>query len=153
MLTHFSLVQLFVTLWTIAFQASLSKGFSRQESWSGLPCPPPGDLLNPGIEPMSLMSPALAGGFFTTPANLEAHGLCSSLNKFAFIFLWFALESFLCKGEDPQLVASPRDPLETWDMTILSCHMLLQPDSRSRALRILHPGSYTLTRWFVERSS
>ena len=41
-------------------------GFSRQEYWSGLPCPPPGDLPNPGIEPMSLMSPALAGQFFTT---------------------------------------------------------------------------------------
>ena len=41
-------------------------GFSRQEYWGGLPCPPPGDLPNPGIEPMSLASPALAGGFFTT---------------------------------------------------------------------------------------
>ena len=41
-------------------------GFSRQEYWSGLPCPPLGDLLDPGIEPMSLMSPALAGKFFTT---------------------------------------------------------------------------------------
>ena len=153
MLSCFNHIQLYAILWTTALQAPLSMVFCRQESWSGLPCPPPGDLLNPGIEPMSLMSPALAGGFFTTHANLEAHGLCSSLNKFAFIFLWFALESFLCKGEDPQLVASPRDPLETWDMTILSCHMLQQPHSRSRALRIPHPGSYTLTRWFVERSS
>ena len=41
-------------------------GFSRQEYWSGLPCPPPGDLPDPGIEPTSLMSPAWAGGFFTT---------------------------------------------------------------------------------------
>ena len=41
-------------------------GFSRQEYWSGLPCPPPGDLPDPGIEPSSLASPALAGGFFTT---------------------------------------------------------------------------------------
>ena len=41
-------------------------GFSRQEYWSGLPCPPPGDLPAPGIEPASLMSPALTGGFFTT---------------------------------------------------------------------------------------
>ena len=47
-------------------------GFSRQEYWSGLPFPPPGDLPNPGIEPMSHMSPALAGRFLTTlepPAN------------------------------------------------------------------------------------
>ena len=48
-------------------------GFSRQEYWSGLPCPPPGDLPNPEIEPTSLMSPALAGGFFTTSTMWEAH--------------------------------------------------------------------------------
>ena len=48
-------------------------GFSRQEYWSGLPCPPPGDLPNPGTEPTSLMSPALAGGFFTTSSTWEAH--------------------------------------------------------------------------------
>ena len=52
-LSRFSCVQLFVTLWTIARQTSLSMGFSRQEYWSGLPCPPPGDLPNPGIEPRS----------------------------------------------------------------------------------------------------
>ena len=48
-----SRVWLFATLWTIAYQAPLSKGFSRPEYWSGLPCPPPGDLPNPGIEPRS----------------------------------------------------------------------------------------------------
>ena len=47
-------------------------GFSSQECWSGLPCPPPGDLPDPGIKPMSLMSPALAGGFFTTNVTWEA---------------------------------------------------------------------------------
>ena len=51
--------------WTIACQAPLSMGFSRQEYWSGLPCPPSGDLPDPGIKPMSLVSPALAGGLFT----------------------------------------------------------------------------------------
>ena len=56
--------QLFVTLWTIAHQAPLSMGFSRQECWSGLLCSSPGDLPHPGIE--HLTSPALAGGFFTT---------------------------------------------------------------------------------------
>ena len=59
-------------LWTVACQAPLSMGFSRQEYWSGLPCPPSGDLPDPGIEPSSLMSPALAGGFFTTGAIWEA---------------------------------------------------------------------------------
>ena len=62
----FSRVQLFATLWAVACQAPLSMEFSRQEYWSGLPCLPPGDLPNPGIDPMSLVSPALAGGFFTT---------------------------------------------------------------------------------------
>ena len=56
-------VQSFLTLWlpwTVAHQAPLSMGFSRQEYWSGLPCPPPGDLLDPGMEPASLVSPAVA---------------------------------------------------------------------------------------------
>ena len=53
MLNHFSRIQLFVTLWPVAHQAPLSMGFSRQEYWSGLPCPPPGDLPDPGIKPGS----------------------------------------------------------------------------------------------------
>ena len=53
-------------------QAPLSMGFPRQEYRSGLPCPPPGDLPNLGIEPVSLASPALAGGFFTTSTTWEA---------------------------------------------------------------------------------
>ena len=57
-----------VTPWTVAQQVPLSMGFSRQEYWSGLPCPSPGDLSNPGIEPVCLMSPALASEYFTTSA-------------------------------------------------------------------------------------
>ena len=53
-------------------EAPLSMGFSRQEYWSGLPFPSPGGLPDPGIEPTSLMSPALAGGFFITSANWKA---------------------------------------------------------------------------------
>ena len=68
-LSRFSRVQLFVTVWTGAGQAPLSLGFSRLEYWSGLACPPPGDLPDPGIKPTSLTSPALAGGFFTTSAT------------------------------------------------------------------------------------
>ena len=52
--------------WTVAHQPPLSMGFLRQEYWSGLPFPSPGDLPNPGIEPVSLASSMLAGGFFTT---------------------------------------------------------------------------------------
>ena len=67
--SHFSHVQLLAILWTIAPQVPLSMGFSRQEYWSGLPFPSPGDLPDPGIESSSLVSPALAGGFFTTNAT------------------------------------------------------------------------------------
>ena len=59
LLSHFSCVQLFVTLWTVARQTPLSMEFSRQEYWSGLPSFPPGDLPDPGIEPVSPTSPAL----------------------------------------------------------------------------------------------
>ena len=77
MLSCFSRVQLFANLWTIALQAPLSMGFSRQEYCSGFPCPPPGDLPNPGIELASLPSPAWAGSFFTTSATWEAHSSVS----------------------------------------------------------------------------
>ena len=61
-----------MTPWTVAPQAPLSMGFSRQEYWSGLPRPATGDLPDSGIEPVSLMSPALVGEFFTTGATREA---------------------------------------------------------------------------------
>ena len=56
----------FVILWIVAHQTPLSLEFSRQEYWNGLPFPAPGDHPDPGIEPKSLVSPALAGGLFTT---------------------------------------------------------------------------------------
>ena len=70
--------RLFATPWIVAWQAPLSMGLSRQEYWSELPCPPPGDLPNPEIEPVpaSLKSPALAGGFVTTTATWEAPEIC-----------------------------------------------------------------------------
>ena len=71
MLICFSHVWLFGTLWTVAHQAPLSMGFSRQENWSGLPYSPPGDLSNQGIKPMSVTSPTWAGGFFTSSATWE----------------------------------------------------------------------------------
>ena len=67
-ISHFSCVQFFVTRWTVVRQAPLSMGFSRQEYWSGLPWPPPGDLPTQG-------SPALGGGLFTTSATWEAQNL------------------------------------------------------------------------------
>ena len=70
-LSCFSHFHPFAPSWTVARQAPLSMGFSRQEYWSELPFPSPGDLPNPGIESASPMSPAWAGGFFTTSATWE----------------------------------------------------------------------------------
>ena len=69
-------VRLFATLWTAARQAPVSMGFSRREHWSGLPCPPPGDLPNPGIEPRS---PALqVDSLLSEPtAKPKNTGMCS----------------------------------------------------------------------------
>ena len=72
MLSCFSRVQLFAAVWIVALQAPVSMGFSRREYWSELPCPPPGDLPSLRTEPMSIMSPALAGGFFTMSTTWEA---------------------------------------------------------------------------------
>ena len=77
---HFSRVQLVATPWTAAHQAPQSMGFCRQECWSGLPFPSPGDLPDPGLEPASLASPALTGGFFTSASprflfGADNHGL------------------------------------------------------------------------------
>ena len=83
-------VQLFTILWTVARQAPLSMGFSRQDNWNGLPSPPPGDLPDPGIEPGSL---ALAGGFFTLWATREAcrnQSVASLISSWLLVFPWKA---------------------------------------------------------------
>ena len=72
MLSHFSCVQLFAILWTVAFWTPLSLGFSRKEYWSGLPCPPPGDLPNQEIEPGS---PALQAD--SLPTELVSSSACT----------------------------------------------------------------------------
>ena len=72
MLSLFSRVRLFVTPWTVTCQVPLSMALSKHDYWRGLPFPSPGDLPDSGIEPVSLTSPALAGGFFTTSATWEA---------------------------------------------------------------------------------
>ena len=72
MLSHFSCVWLFASLWTEHCQAPLSMGFSGQESWSGLAFPPPGHLPDPEFKPVSVESSAMADGFFTSGATWEA---------------------------------------------------------------------------------
>ena len=89
-LSHFSPVQLFATLWTVAHQALLSMEFSRQEYWSGLSCSPLGDLLNSGIKPMSFMSPALADRlfcFFFLPLLLPVKPLHCWFASLVLVFL------------------------------------------------------------------
>ena len=71
-LSHFSHLWLSATSWTVAHQGPRPMGFSRQEYWSGLPCPLLGNVPDPGIEPAFPPSPALTGGFFTTSTIWEA---------------------------------------------------------------------------------
>ena len=70
--SHSDSLLLFTIPWTVACQAPLSMEFSKQEHWTGFPCPPPGDLPDPGIEPEALRSLALAASFFTTSISWEA---------------------------------------------------------------------------------
>ena len=79
-------VQFFAIPWTVACQAPLSRGFLRQEYWSGLPFPTPGDLPDPGIKPTSLRSPALPGRFFTTAPS-------ENPKPKPFLILWRAKET------------------------------------------------------------
>ena len=83
-LSCFSLARLFATLRTVAHQASLSMGFSRQEYWCGLPCPPPGDLPNPGIKPASpaLQADSLLLSLWGSPQDF----VYLALNIFIFFF-------------------------------------------------------------------
>ena len=99
MLNHFSHFWLFATLWTIAYQALLSMALSRQEYWTGLPCCPPGDLSDPGTEPVSPMSPALAGGFFTTGTSMGSPIEPQGSPKLSVEFLSYPLPPFFfhCK--------------------------------------------------------
>ena len=89
----FSHVQLFVTLWIVVCQASLSMGCPRQEYWRGLSCPPAGYLPNPGIKLTSLMSPSLEGRFFTTSGTWETLVITKKIsNSYNFsntvVFMW-----------------------------------------------------------------
>ena len=72
-----------VTSWTVAWETPLSMEFSWQEYWSGLPLHTPGNLPNPGIKPMSLVSPALAGRFFI----IEPTGMPSKMHSFLYFYI------------------------------------------------------------------
>ena len=83
-----------VTLWTVACQAPPSMGFPRQEYWSGLPFPSPGDLPDPGIQPISLKSPSLASQFFTASTRL-----CINFSSINYLQQTFALHAMRLTGK------------------------------------------------------
>ena len=113
MLSRFSHVQFFATLWT-STHYSQSMGFSRQEYWCQLPCPLPRDLPDPGIEPTSLTTPALAGGFFAMKATWEAQNTRVKL-------LQSTLQTHVLQ---PSRLLCPSD--SAGKNTGVGCHALLQ---------------------------
>ena len=138
MLSSFSHVWLFVTLWTKAHQAPPSMGFSRQENCSRLPSPPPGDLPNPGIEPVSLTSLALAGGLFTTSSTWKALHECLEKHLWSRVFPRWVLREPGCVDVSGRRWHSLDFLFSSWLPAFL--HALLHP---------LHTGqtSQNLT-WF-----
>ena len=120
-LNCFSCVQLFATPWAVDCQAPLSMGFSRHKYQSGWPCPPPGDLPDPGIEPSSLMSSALAGGFFTTSTTWEAY---------IYIYMYLDPES-----PSPSSHTQNRDSFWIW--LSFSCGLQVRPVLTERHCRKL----------------
>ena len=94
MLRHFNRIQLFATLRTVAFQAPLSVRFSTQDYGSGLPCPPPGDLPNPGTKPESLMSLQCQVGSLPLAPSVNPHlGIRKLQNHQSRKLVWETLPS------------------------------------------------------------
>ena len=138
----------FATQWTVAHQAPLSMEFSRQEYWSGLPCPPAGDLPDPGIEPVN---PALADGFFTSephgkPLRLSFVQLLSRVQLFA--TPWTAAHqaslSFTISKSLLELVSSE---LMMPSNHLILCHTLLFLTSMFPRIRVSSRESALCIRW------
>ena len=121
-LSCFSHIQLFVTSWTVACQAPLSMGCSRQEYWSGLPCSPSVDLPDPEIKLVSLTSPALAGGLLTTGTTWEAPVAIS--RWFIFSFLCLSVSS-KCSTVNTDYFHNPKEKkIQIADIVIKNCCFL-----------------------------
>ena len=125
----------FVTLWTVAHQAPLCMGFSRQKYWSGLPCPPPGDLLNSEIEPLSSASPAMQVDFLPVEPPEKAKHLGKLNNR-----KWKCIHSVVSDSLQPHGLY-PTRLLCPWNSpgknTEVGCHALLQGIFQTRGS---HPG-------------
>ena len=131
LLSCFSRVQLLVILWTVVFQVPLYMGFSRQEEyWCWLPWPPPGDLLHPGIKPMS---PALAGGFFTTYSPEKP----SHVNSFIIY-----LRNLCCQSSGWQLAAGATPYLLCLVNTIINFMCLVRWERLGSTLELLMTGLF-----------
>ena len=107
-------VWLFATPWTVDCQSPLSMGFSRQEYWSRLPFPLPGDLPNTGIEPVFLVSPVLASGFFTTESP-RSSGKVSGWPRSSFEFFHTNVR---------------KNPIEFWPTQYLTHVISLNPPKK-----------------------
>ena len=98
MLSHFSCVQFFAILWSVAHQAPLSMGFSRQEYWNGFPHPPPGDLPDPGVEPVSLTLRQTVYQLSYQESYLRRENFCKALKastSYTFLFCFSANNMFI----------------------------------------------------------
>ena len=148
-LSHFSHVQFFATLWTVACQAPLSMGFSRQEQWSGLPSPTLGDLPYPEIKPATLLSPALWGRFFTTSATWIPFSSVQSLSCVRlFVTSWTAAH----QASLP--ITNSRSLLKLMSIEsvmpsnhLILCHLLLLLPSIFPSIRVFSNESVLLIRW------
>ena len=155
-LSCFSQVQLFATLWTIVPQALLPMGFSRQEYWSGLPCPPPGDLPNPGTEPESPVSPALQAVSLLLSHQGNPTGNISSVQLLSCVRLFVTPWTTACQAS---LSITNSQSLLTLLCTVsvmpsnhlLFCRPLLLLPSGSRgsfpSIRVFSSKSVLLIRW------
>ena len=123
----FNRVWLSATPWTVAHQAPLSVGFSRREHWSGLPWPPPGNLPNPGMKPTSLMSPALAGRFFTTrpPGKLSWGCCCSVVQSLSHGWLFVTPWTEGCQASLSFTISQSLLKLMSIEMVMPSNHLIL----------------------------
>ena len=141
-LSGVSRVHLFATPWTAAHQAPLSMGVSKQEYWSGLPCPPAGELPDPGIEPASLSSPALAGGFFTTsatwePCTMESYSAIKQNEIMPFTITQTDLEIKLSDVRQRQL---QYDITYLQDLKYSTNTHIYETDSRIQKCKLLYVG-------------
>ena len=151
MCCHFSHNQIFVTPWTAAHQAPLSMGFSKQNYCSGLPFPFPGDLPNPGIEPTSLASPTLAGGFLPISVTWEDQHT-SSVQSLSRVQLFATPWTAACQAS--LSITNSRSLLKLMSFKsmvltnhLILCHLLLQLPLIFPSIRVFSKESVLCIRW------